>query len=137
MVFWQLTIDANDPAKLAEFWAAALGYEPTPPTQDTTYWNYYRRRLGEREQYSDRLFDPQGKGPAIWFQQVPEQKAGKNRLHVDLYPTGRDVGLTDEQRSEIIEAKVVELEALGARRLHKGDPYVVMQDPEGNEFCVS
>ena len=137
MVFWQLTIDANDPARLAEFWAVALGYEPAPPSQDTTYWTYYRRRLGDRERYSDRLFDPQGKGPAIWFQQVPEGKAGKNRLHVDLYPTGRDVGLTAEQRAEIIEAKVAELEALGAKRLHQGDSYVVMQDPEGNEFCVS
>ena len=75
---------------------------------------------------------------------VPESKAGKNRLHLDLYPTGRDDTLPIERRVEIVEAKVVELVELGAsveRRTHHDDPddpryYVVMHDPEGNEFCV-
>ena len=54
-MFWQLTIDANDAAVLARFWAQALGYQPVPPPE-----------------------------PPIWFQQVPGAKAGKNRLHLDL-----------------------------------------------------
>ncbi len=146
MVFWQLTIDANDPAKLARFWAQALGYQPLPPAgPDTTWWAHYRTRLGDEPAFDDRLFDPEGLRPPIWFQEVPESKAGKNRLHVDLYPTGRDHTLPQEQRIEIVETKVAELLDLGAtilRREREDDPddpvyFVVLHDPEGNEFCVS
>src|SRR6266487_765231 len=115
MVFWQLTIDANDPAVLARFWAQALGYQPTPPAEPETTWHaHYRARL--------------------------EEEAGKNRLHLDLYPTGRDNALPMQRRIEIVEAKVAELIRLGAsaqRRTRYDDPedpiyYVVMHDPEGN-----
>lgn len=145
MMFWQLTIDANDPAVLARFWAQALGYQPVPPTEPATTWHaLYRARLEEHAAFSDRLFDPDGLRPPIWFQQVPEAKAGKNRLHLDLYPTGRDKTLPMEQRIEIVEAKVAELIGLGASAEHRTrddnpkDPiyFVVMRDPEGNEFCV-
>ena len=75
---------------------------------------------------------------------MPETKAGKNRLHLDLYPTGRDNSLPQERRIEIVETKVADLVALGAsveRRTRDDDPddpvyFVVMHDPEGNEFCV-
>lgn len=146
MVFWQLTIDANDPALLARFWGQALGYQPAPPTEPDTTWSaHYRARLGDEPAFDDRLFDSTGVGPAIWFQEVPETKAGKNRLHLDLYPTGRDNAVPMERRAEIIEAKVVELVGLGAsvmRRTREDDPddpvyYVVMHDPEGNEFCIA
>lgn len=145
MMFWQLTIDANDPPRLAWFWARALGYQQVPPTSpETTWWQHYRGRLGDAGAFEDRLFDPEGLRPPIWFQQVPEGKAGKNRLHLDLYPTARDNGLPLEQRMEIIDAKVAELIALGAsvarweRDDNPDDPvyFVVMWDPEGNEFCV-
>jgi hypothetical protein len=87
MVFWQLTIDANHPAVLARFWAQALGYQPAPPAEPQTTWHaHYRARLGEDAAFGDRLFDPAGLRPPIWFQEVPEAKAGKNRLHLDLYP---------------------------------------------------
>lgn len=146
MVFWQLTFDAQDPALLARFWAQALGYQPVPPTEPETTWHaHYRARLGEEAAFRDRLFDPAGLRPPIWFQQVPELKAGKNRLHLDLYPTGRDNALSQERRIELVEAKVAELIAWSARverRTRDDDPddpyyYVVMRDPEGNEFCVS
>ena len=145
MVFWQLTIDANDPVVLARFWAQALGYQPVPPTEPATTWHaLYRGRLGEDAAFDDRLFDPAGLRPPIWFQQVPEAKAGKNRLHLDLYPTGRDNALPMERRIEIVEAKVAELAGLGAsaqRWTWYDDPadptyFVLMHDPEGNEFCV-
>src|ERR1700761_967824 len=110
MTFWQLTIDANDPAALARFWAQALGYQPAPPmAPETTWLAHYRARLGDGESFGDRLFDPAGRPPAIWFQQVPEARAGKNRLHLDLYPTGRDSTLPAERRIEIVEAKVADL----------------------------
>ena len=143
MVFWQLTIDANDPALLARFWAQALGCRPAPPTEPETTWNRrYRARLGEETAFDDRIFDPAGLRPPIWFQEAPETKAGKNRLHLDLYPTGRDGALPMERRVEIVEAKVAELAGLGAsveRRTRHDDPvyYVVMHDPGGNELCVS
>ena len=145
MMFWQLTIDANGPARLAHFWGQALGYQPVPPTEPETTWHrHYRARLGAEAAFDDRIFDPSGLLPPIWFQQVPEEKSGKNRLHLDLYPTGRDLALPLERRIEIIEAKVADLVALGAsveRRTRHDDPddpvyYVVMNDPEGNEFCV-
>jgi hypothetical protein len=145
MVFWQLTIDANDPARLARFWARALGYQAEPPAGPETWHAHYRRRLGDRTAFDDRLFDPAGLRPPLWFQGVPEEKAGKNRVHLDLYPTGRDTTLPIERRVEIVEAKVEELVALGAsvrNRTRHDDPddpvyFVVMHDPEGNEFCVS
>lgn len=146
MVFWQLTIDANDPAMLVRFWAQALGYQPVPPAESETTWHaHYRARLGDAAAFDDRLFDPEGLRPPIWFQGVPEGKAGKNRLHLDLYPTGRDNALLTERRIEIVEAKVAELIRLGAsveRRTRHDDPedpiyHVLMHDPEGNEFCVS
>ena len=146
MVFWQLTVDANDPARLARFWRQALEYEPVPPTEPgTSWWRHYRERLGDQPAFENRLFDPTGRSPAIWFQPVPETKAGKNRLHLDLYPTGRDDALTQEQRVATVDARVAELVALGAsiERIYRDDEpdypdyYVVMHDPEGNEFCVS
>src|SRR6266498_4009453 len=115
MVFWQLTIDANDPALLARFWAQALGYQPVPPAEPETTWQaHYRARLGAEAAFNDRLFDPAGLRPPIWFQEVPETKAGKNRLHLDLYPTGRDNALPLERRIEIVEARVAQLVGLGA-----------------------
>ena len=146
MTFWQLTIDANDPARLARFWERALGYQPAPPTEpDTTWHRHYRARLGAQAAFDNRLFDPAGLRPPLWFQEVPEAKAGKNRLHLDLYPTGRDNSLPLERRTEIVDAKVAELVELGATvqdRTRDDDPtdpvyFVVLHDPEGNEFCVS
>ena len=146
MVFWQLTMDANDPAALARFWAPLIGYRPTPPAApDTTWHAHYRDRLGGEPEFDDRLFDPEGQRPPIWFQAVPEAKAGKNRLHLDLYPTGRDDALPMDRRVELVEATVTEAVGRGAtvlRRERDDDPddtvyYVVLNDPEGNEFCVS
>ena len=146
MAFWQLTFDALDPAVLARFWATALDYRPVPPTEPDTPWNrHYRHRLGDESRFEDRIFDPLGQRPPIWFQAVPEEKSGKNRLHLDLYPTGRDDTVTQARRIAVVDSKVAELVALGAtvlRRTREDDPddpiyYVVMRDPEGNEFCVS
>jgi hypothetical protein len=146
MLFWQLTIDANRPAALAWFWAEALGYQPVPPAEPETTWQaHYRSRLAEEAAFDDRIFDPAGLRPPLWFQEVPETRAGKNRVHLDLYPTGRDNALPLDRRIEIVEAKVAALVVLGAtveRRTRQDDPddpvyYVVMHDPEGNEFCIA
>ncbi|KQY64900.1 hypothetical protein ASD30_07060 [Nocardioides sp. Root140] len=156
MVAWQLTIDANDPARLVKFWAPLLGYEVQPPPAGFDTWNDYYRSLGVPEHEldtdgdgSDRIFDPNGEGPTIWFQIVPEHKSGKNRLHLDLFPTGRDRSLPMEERVRLVDAKVAEVVAAGATVLRRnpadfpegetleGFYAVTLGDPEGNEFCVA
>ncbi len=90
----------------------------------------------------DRIEDPNGEGPGIWFQVVPEKKSIKNRIHVDVHASGgRDTPL--ETRRELVEAEATRLEALGATRLSANleeglDHYAVaMADPEGNEFDIN
>jgi hypothetical protein len=149
MVTWQLTIDCADPARMVAFWGPALGYEPTPPPEGRATWNDWYLSVGvpaeelEGDDGSDRLQDPSGDGPRIWFQKVPERKHGKNRLHLDLFPTGPDRrSLPLARRREIVEARVAELVAAGASVLRRTDDHgghyaATMADPEGNEFCVS
>ena len=116
MVTWQLTIDANNPTRLVEFWAPVLGYEVQPPPDGFATQNDYYRSIGVPDDEldldgdgTDRIFDPRGEGPKIWFQAVPERKSGKNRFHLDIYPTGRDRSLPLEERRRIVDAKVAEL----------------------------
>ena len=72
---------------------------------------------------------------------MPETKAGKNRLHLDLFPTGRDRSLPIEERRRLVDAQVERAVAAGASVDHanEGEDYygVVMHDPEGNEFCIA
>jgi hypothetical protein len=142
----QVTFDCSDPARLTLFWSTALRYdiEPPPPGFDT--WPSYWRHRGVPEdelggEGSDSLIDPDGVGPRIWFQKVPETKTVKNRLHLDLDASGgRSVPLA--ARKERVIAEVERLIDAGATRLRileqDGVDHfaVVMQDPEGNEFCV-
>lgn len=153
MVDWQLTIDCADPEPLVRFWAAALNYEVTPPPEGFETWNDYYLSIGVPAEEldftndgADRLFDPNGEGPRIWFQVVPEPKQGKNRIHFDLFPTQRDRSLPLEERRRIVDARVAELAALGASvwraNLSEGGEGaqhygVTMKDPGGNEFCVA
>lgn len=144
----QVTVDCADPERLVAFWAEALGYVPAPPPEGFPNWLEYYRSIGVPEEelpeegdLTDSVVDPAGVGPRLWFQQVPEPKTGKNRLHLDLRVTeGRAVPL--ERRRERVDAEVARLLAAGASSQHvlatEGlDHYaVVMRDPEGNEFCV-
>jgi len=110
-----LCIDTTDPARLAAFWQAALGW---------------RRTFEEDDQIV--LEPPEGSpedgvAPDLLFLRVPENKAVKNRLHLDLRPADQ-------------AATVARLEGLGARRVDVGQgtevSWVVLADPDGNEFCV-
>lgn len=146
----QVTIDCADPATLVRFWAEALGYVVEPPPDGFDSWFRYWRSLGipaeelpdEDEDVSDSIVDPEGVGPRIWFQQVPEPKTVKNRLHFDLKASGgRTVPLPERRRR--VDDEVSRLVALGGAKVRvlggEGvDHYgVVMSDPEGNEFCVA
>lgn len=138
----QITFDANDPPSLADFWAAALGYVIPPPPPGHDSWDDWATSMGIPPEEWDRaraLEDPEGKGPRLFFQKVPEGKAAKNRLHLDLrIGGGGDVPL--EERKRRIGAEADRIEALGASRVgpmeENGSYWIVMQDPEGNEFCV-
>jgi hypothetical protein len=143
----QIAIDCHDPDRLVPFWALALGYEPRPAPEGFSTWREWYLSVGVPEEElgdgdcQDRLQDPKGVGPMIWFQVVPEPKTVKNRVHLDLYVTpSRDAPV--EERTPLVDAKAAELEAAGATRLHRldgteGHYAITMQDPEGNEFCIS
>ena len=143
---FQLVIDCADPDRLARFWAAALGYELEPPPAGFPTWDDYYRDLGVPEEDlgigADSISDPQGHGPRIWFQVVPETKAIKNRLHLDIHASGE---WTDpaETRRERVDAEAARLAALGATITGAlsedlSDPYAVgMRDPEDNEFDIN
>jgi Glyoxalase-like domain len=122
---WTLGCDANDPHRLADFWAQALGYIREPGYDDPD---------------GASIIDPEGKAPAIGWLRVPEGKSAKNRLHIDIRVAGE--GPWDMARRErLIQAKVPELVARGATVMRGYDEgvldHVVMLDPEGNEFCVA
>ena len=124
---WTLGCDAADPQRLAAFWARALGYVDEPGYEDPE---------------GASVIDPDGKGPAIGFLKVPEEKTSKNRVHIDIRVAGEPPWDMAE-REQLIRTKVDELIAAGASRVREesyGDPHlghVVMLDPEGNEFCVA
>jgi hypothetical protein len=144
-VRYQLTIDCASPAPLAEFWAAALHYVASPPPQGFGSWDDFYRSIGvpdhELDGSADRIEDPNGEGPPIWFQIVPEPKTIKNRIHFDINASGGR-GEPWDVRRERVEAEAARLEALGATRLRTSDDpdnghyAVAMADPEGNEVDV-
>ena len=139
----QVTFDCADPGALAGFWADALDYEIQPPPDGFDSWDDALRAAGvPEEQWNTRsaAVDPDGRGPRLFFQQVPEGKTAKNRVHLDLQVSGGR-HLDQELRRTRIEAEVERLVAAGASVLRReeargGLDHVVMADPEGNEFCV-
>lgn len=138
----QVVIDCADPARLAEFWAHALGYHIPGPPGDFATWPDFLRAQGVPEaefNSASAVEDPDGVGPRIYFQRVAEPKAGKNRLHIDVN-AGGGRGTAEEERTALVDATVDDLVASGATKVEErtkmGERWVVMLDPEGNEFCV-
>jgi hypothetical protein len=132
---FQVTFDAHDPRTLSTFWRDALGYvHPGPPgvdvpagTDPLAAWDEVLARMGVPEdQRNERsaIEDPDGDGPRVFFQRVPEGKVAKNRVHLDVRAAP---GLQGDERMAALERECDRLVALGATRL---------QDPEGNEFCL-
>jgi hypothetical protein len=136
----QISFDAADPPALARFWALALGYVDNPPPPGFDRWEDFAEAQGMGPEAMERyaaVIDPDGVGPRLFFQQVPEGKTAKNRVHLDVVAPGP--GLEDD-RHAAIDALVERLVEAGATRLaaheEMGQSWVVLQDPEGNEFCV-
>jgi len=139
---FQVVFDATDPQRLAAFWAVALHYEFQLPPLEFDSWDEFADKMGIPEEDRDKLVAlvPKGKtGNRILFQKVPEPKSAKNRVHIDV-PSGADRNAPKLDRVAAIEAKVAELVEAGgtAGESHSefGAVWTVMQDPEGNEFCV-
>jgi hypothetical protein len=138
----QVVIDSTDPAKLAEFWALALEYQVQEPPEGFDTWPDFLRAQGVPESAwndASALVDPDRVGPRIFIQRVPEPKAGKNRLHLDINAGGGHA-TPPVEKAERVRATVDKLVASGAtvveERSKYGDRWVVLLDPEGNEFCV-
>ncbi|HEV8089773.1 MAG TPA: VOC family protein [Actinomycetota bacterium] len=113
-----LTFDTGDPVRVATFWAAALGYDLVDPDPAGAY-----------------IADPSGQTRGIFFQPVPEPKTAKNRVHLDLRPSGTMREEVDRLR--LLGATELDLVEKDASAVD-GQPtfWTVMQDVEGNEFCV-
>ena len=140
---FQVTFDCADPAALSRFWASTLGYrlDEPPPGFDT--WDAALEAFGVPEHLrnsASAVHDPTGSGPRLLFQQVPEEKERKNRVHLDVRAAP---GLEGDARMAALEDECARLVTLGATRLERREPdppmsagFIVMQDPEGNEFCL-
>jgi hypothetical protein len=135
----QVVVDCSDPARLASFWAAALGYEMESPPEGFATWPEALEAWGVPESdwnSADAVVDPEGLGPRIFFQRVPEPKRVKNRLHLDVRVSPGPSTPIEEKQA----AGVERMESLGATRLRDVEElrsyWMVMQDPEGNEFCA-
>ena len=140
---FQVTFDCHDPAALAAFWAAALGYKVADPPPGFDTWDAALEAMGvpeERRNDASALVDPDGSGPRIFLQRVPESKTVKNRIHLDVRAAP---GLTGDDRMAVLEQRSADLVAIGAARVSRHEPappmtggHIVMTDPESNEFCL-
>src|SRR5437868_10730248 len=137
---FQVTFDCAEPERVARFWCDALGYVVPPPPDGFATWADFGASLpSDRQGSAFACIDPSGVGPRLFFQRVPEGKVVKNRLHLDLRV---GTGLVGEARVAALEAECARLLPLGATRLYlltadeENESCLVMQDVEGNEFCL-
>ena len=137
----QVTFDCAEPARLSKFWALALGYKLQDPPPGHATWPDFLTSIGVPESEWDSrsaIVDPDGVGSRIFFQRVPEDKAAKNRVHLDVNVGDRS--LAPDERRRLVDEHVARLTDAGATRMTEfdemGERWVVMRDPEGNEFCV-
>jgi hypothetical protein len=139
----QVVFDCADPARLAAFWTEALHYVVPAPPAGYASWDEWATAQGIPEaNWNDfrAIEDPDRIGPRVFFQRVPEGKVAKNRMHLDLN-AGGGPGVPLEERRRRVDAEVARLKALGASDERgpmdqRGEYWVRMNDPEGNEFCV-
>jgi hypothetical protein len=138
----QIVFDCADPDKLATFWAAALHYKKQDPPAGFASWPDFLKAQGIPESdwtSASAVVDPDGVGPRIYFQRVPEGKTVKNRVHLDLN-VGGPRGTPLDERERRVDAEVDRLVQVGARKSRaveeRGEYWVNLLDPEGNEFDV-
>ncbi|MET9205649.1 VOC family protein [Streptomyces bacillaris] len=136
----QITFDCAQPERLARFWCEVLGYvAPEPPDGFATWDDYNGSLPPEKRDAWFACTDPSGAGPRLFFQRVPEGKTAKNRVHLDVRA---GTGLVGAERLATLEAERDRLVALGAVCQQvlvadeENESCILMQDIEGNEFCL-
>lgn len=140
---WQVTMYVHDAVAQAAFWSEALGYVEQPVPEGFDTWEQALLAFGFPEDRLDEggaIVDPDGHGPRIFFHKVPEPKPEQmNRLHLDVRVSDR--GDSEEDRRAAQEAERDRLVGLGASEVQPvedlGEFWIVMRDPEGNEFCIT
>ena len=131
-----MTIDCRQPVALAQFWCDLLGYVEEPAPAGYSSWQEYDDANGVTAEQADSgctIIDPDGHSPRIYFQQVPEGKQVKNRLHLDIVASGR------HDWTDVTTAAADAVERGGSVLRESPDPddrFIVLADPEGNEFCM-
>ena len=112
-----MTFDAADPNALAGFWCEVLGYEYDAPPPGFDTWEAALEAFGvpeEKRNMASACHHPEGNGPRLFFQQVPEGKSAKNRVHLDVRAAP---GLEGDERMAALEAECERLRGLGATRV--------------------
>jgi hypothetical protein len=138
----QVTFDCRDPDALARFYASALHFKLQDPPEGFSTWEEALKAWGVPEEdwsLSSAIVDPEGRGPRIYFQKMDTPKPGKNRLHIDVNASGGPKVPMPERRAQV-RREVDRLVGIGAKkqaeREENGEFWIVMLDPEDNEFCV-
>lgn len=136
----QVTFDCAEPERVARFWCEVLGYVVPPPPEGFADWAEFDRSLpAEHQGAAFACVDPDGVGPRLYFQRVPEGRVVKNRVHLDVRV---GAGLVGEERLAVLKAEADRLVALGASIVQVlvadevNESCIPMQDVEGNEFCL-
>ncbi|MBB1153661.1 MULTISPECIES: VOC family protein [Amycolatopsis] len=136
----QVTFDCAEPERVARFWCEVLGYVVPPPPEGFADWAEFDRSLpAEHQGAAFACVDPDGVGPRLYFQRVPEGRVVKNRVHLDVRV---GAGLAGEERLAVLKAEADRLVALGASIVQVlvadevNESCIPMQDVEGNEFCL-
>lgn len=137
---FQVAFDCADADVMSAFWALALDDVLQPPPDGFDSWDEFLAANVLPAQVAGSLsaiVDPDGSDPRILFLQVPEAKTVKNRVHLDLRAGGAGRRSTESERRELADRLV----ASGAIEVEQvdddGESWIVMRDPEGNEFCVT
>jgi hypothetical protein len=137
----QIVISCDDPGRVADFWAGALGYVLEPPPIGYDTWEAFADDVGipeDRRNDLSAVIDPEGVGPRVLFERY-DGGAPNQRIHIDVNSVERS--LAPDQRRAALDAERHRLEALGARFGREasgmaGETWIEMYDPEGNWFCV-
>ena len=132
---FQITIDCDDAGRMVEFWSVALGYVAEPPPAGYLSWEDFLRAndiVIPRAGTIGAIVDPDDAGPRILFMRVPDRRRCGRQIHLDVRAGNDDVAK---------KTKIAELAAAGATAIRRVDDrgqwWMVMSDPEGNEFCVT
>lgn len=119
-----IVFDCGHPASLARFWAAAVDGYAVAPYDEAELARLRGLGFNGPEEDPGVIVEPAGAGPRLYFQKVPESKVVKNRVHLDLLAAD-------------VEAELARLTELGARIVTRYPDWILLADPEGNEFCLA